>query len=385
VTALVKNGVLAERYAYDPYGQVTFLTTGWVTQSSSPNKMDVLFQGKRYDAASKTYDFNARAYSPSLGRFLSQDPKQYDAGDANFYRFVGDGPVNGIDPSGMAEPSRAQLLGAAPYPQPLPQTFILYLDGGMVDSQRYATLPRNTNAPSAQLRAVSPEEGARMDRVARLREMAYGHNISEHTATWAQFELRKELGEGFWSLLLSPGGGLDLFSTAMVGPGAIAAGRPNAAGARAVAEMLLSSQPAIRVANVGGPLDLEFLGISRRSLRPDYINVDVRPGPNTLVGDVNSIDLAANLGNGVRFLKGSNIPTTPLFSGEPHVDPARLVALANALGARHVVVTTGEVSEPGLIRALKSGGWSVRVRQFNPSGRIPGLEGKQSVITAVRD
>jgi RHS repeat-associated protein len=100
-TAIVKSGAVVERYAYDPYGSVTYLNASWVTQSSSANGMDVLFQGKRYDTATKTYDFAARAYSPSLGRFLSQDPKQYDAGDANFYRFVGNGPVGMTDPSGM--------------------------------------------------------------------------------------------------------------------------------------------------------------------------------------------------------------------------------------------------------------------------------------------
>jgi RHS repeat-associated protein len=41
-----------------------------------------------------------RYYDPELGRFISRDPIGLAGGDANLYRYAGNNPVNGIDPSG---------------------------------------------------------------------------------------------------------------------------------------------------------------------------------------------------------------------------------------------------------------------------------------------
>ncbi|MBX9627998.1 MAG: RHS repeat-associated core domain-containing protein [Gemmataceae bacterium] len=42
-------------------------------------------------------------YSPTLGRWVTQDPIGFAAGDANLYRFVGNDPINKTDPSGLRE------------------------------------------------------------------------------------------------------------------------------------------------------------------------------------------------------------------------------------------------------------------------------------------
>src|SRR5258708_38413231 len=42
-----------------------------------------------------------RDYSPTLGRPVQMDPLGLGAGDNNWYRFVGDNPTNGGDPSGL--------------------------------------------------------------------------------------------------------------------------------------------------------------------------------------------------------------------------------------------------------------------------------------------
>lgn len=40
-------------------------------------------------------------YDATIGRFFSEDPIGLDAGDPNLYRYVGNDPVNGADPSGL--------------------------------------------------------------------------------------------------------------------------------------------------------------------------------------------------------------------------------------------------------------------------------------------
>jgi RHS repeat-associated protein len=47
------------------------------------------------------YYYRARYYDPQTQRFLSRDPIEFQAGDFNFYRYVGNDCVNFRDPSGL--------------------------------------------------------------------------------------------------------------------------------------------------------------------------------------------------------------------------------------------------------------------------------------------
>lgn len=47
--------------------------------------------------------YRARWYDPETGRFVSEDPIGFSAGDTNLNRYVSNGPVNGTDPSGLEE------------------------------------------------------------------------------------------------------------------------------------------------------------------------------------------------------------------------------------------------------------------------------------------
>ncbi|MBX9585169.1 MAG: hypothetical protein K2X87_33090 [Gemmataceae bacterium] len=40
-------------------------------------------------------------YSPTLGRFITQDPIGFSGGDVNLYGFVGNCPTDMTDPSGL--------------------------------------------------------------------------------------------------------------------------------------------------------------------------------------------------------------------------------------------------------------------------------------------
>ena len=104
VTALIDNtGTVVERYAYDEYGQVTYLNPSFGTLSSSAYDSRYLFQGERNDPATGMYHMDYRDYSATMGRWLSQDPARYTAADSNLYRFVRNDPSQFNDPAGLID------------------------------------------------------------------------------------------------------------------------------------------------------------------------------------------------------------------------------------------------------------------------------------------
>jgi RHS repeat-associated protein len=103
ITAVLNtSGSVVERYVYEPYGQVTYLTATWGSQSSSTVAWVYQRQGQRLDVSVGTYDSRARVYDPTLGRWFSPDPLGLRP-DTNSYRFVQNGPTNATDPSGLQD------------------------------------------------------------------------------------------------------------------------------------------------------------------------------------------------------------------------------------------------------------------------------------------
>ena len=47
------------------------------------------------------YYMRARYYDPKVGRFISEDPIGFKGGDVNLYVYVGNNPINLIDPLGL--------------------------------------------------------------------------------------------------------------------------------------------------------------------------------------------------------------------------------------------------------------------------------------------
>ena len=94
-------GNLVESYEYDTWGRPSvFDATGRpATTSSVGNRF--LFQGREYARATGLYYFRARWYDSVTARWLSADPIGISGG-LNQYAFVGNNPVNFVDPFGLA-------------------------------------------------------------------------------------------------------------------------------------------------------------------------------------------------------------------------------------------------------------------------------------------
>ena len=95
------TGTLVERYEYDVYGQATIFDGAYNPLSASTIGNAYLYTGRRYDVESGNYYYRARYYQPTLGRFLSEDPLGFSAGDMNIYRYVSNRPTSMIDPTGL--------------------------------------------------------------------------------------------------------------------------------------------------------------------------------------------------------------------------------------------------------------------------------------------
>ena len=61
-----------------------------------------LYQGMTLDPVTGLYYARNRNYSPTLGRWINQDPAGYING-ANTYQFVMGNPVNRVDPWGLCD------------------------------------------------------------------------------------------------------------------------------------------------------------------------------------------------------------------------------------------------------------------------------------------
>jgi RHS repeat-associated protein len=87
------SGGVVDTLNYDAFGN----------QLSTVSNYDGRYTWESYDhdAETELYFAGARVYDPESGRWMSQDPEGFSAGDSNLYRYVNNSPTNATDPSGM--------------------------------------------------------------------------------------------------------------------------------------------------------------------------------------------------------------------------------------------------------------------------------------------
>jgi RHS repeat-associated protein len=78
------------QYTYEPFGR---------TSASGASNNPYQFTGRENDETG-LYFYRARYYSPTLQRFISEDPAGFSGGDANLYAYVRNSPINQRDSSG---------------------------------------------------------------------------------------------------------------------------------------------------------------------------------------------------------------------------------------------------------------------------------------------
>jgi RHS repeat-associated protein len=92
------SGAMLAKNSYDPYGT-----------PASANVDRFGYTGQTWLKEIGLNYYKARVYSPRLGRFLQTDPVFY-ADNLNLYAYVGNDPINSIDPFGLGERSTEELL-----------------------------------------------------------------------------------------------------------------------------------------------------------------------------------------------------------------------------------------------------------------------------------
>ena len=83
------SGNVTQRIGYDEYGNGSPLTGEQFG-----------YAARRYDPETGLYYYRARYYAPAIGRFLQVDPVGYKD-NLNLYTYVGNDPLDKLDPSGQ--------------------------------------------------------------------------------------------------------------------------------------------------------------------------------------------------------------------------------------------------------------------------------------------
>jgi len=95
------SGNITTQFGYDPYGNTT---------SSGGTSTNVFQYTGRENDGNGLYFYRARYYSPTFGRFVSEDPAGFNFGP-NLYQYTYDSPSNFVDPLGLWPGSGSVSIG----------------------------------------------------------------------------------------------------------------------------------------------------------------------------------------------------------------------------------------------------------------------------------
>jgi RHS repeat-associated protein len=88
------GGQWLNRYAYGPFGNLLLKT------ETVPNAFRYVGQYDVVDSGNGLLSMRARFFSPTQGRFVSEDPAGVNGEDVNLYTYVVNNPIRFIDPNG---------------------------------------------------------------------------------------------------------------------------------------------------------------------------------------------------------------------------------------------------------------------------------------------
>ena len=96
VRVLTNNsGAVLDEIDYDAYGNI-------LSQTDSSASDRYMWTGQQYDSVTGLQYNRARYYDPTTGRWTTEDPLGFGAGDTNLYRYVHNQPTRYVDPTGFA-------------------------------------------------------------------------------------------------------------------------------------------------------------------------------------------------------------------------------------------------------------------------------------------
>ena len=92
------SATVKDSLQYDSFGNIDTST-----ELDSAYRGRYAYTGREFDVETQLQYNRARYYDATTGRWISQDPMGFDAGDSNLYRYSRNQPVAHSDPSGQIE------------------------------------------------------------------------------------------------------------------------------------------------------------------------------------------------------------------------------------------------------------------------------------------
>jgi filamentous hemagglutinin len=215
------SGGLVEQYDYNAFGKPYFYNgSGTALPNGSAIGNRFLFTGRELIKDIGIYDFRNRIYEPELARFLQPDPKQFEAGDYNLYRYCHNDPINKNDPFGLDSPEwmRAAIPGQIEWDAAVAN----YQAGNYGTAAAFAGASAaqgvlgviswgastRANAPIQAVRTAAMEANAARNLVSLNRqlasqEIAGGHAFAAHAAEFG-FRTRAQMAAHIEKVMANP-------------------------------------------------------------------------------------------------------------------------------------------------------------------------------------